>query len=365
VQIRRNHIHDTDGTGEGMYLGCNSNGCQVQNSVIAENWVHHTNADTVSQGDGIELKEGSFANTIRDNVIHDTSYPCILTYSTVGNGEPNVIERNVMWGCGDHAIQSAADAIIRNNIILSAGANGIAMQPHQAGTPSNLEVVHNTVLKASGHALSLRGATGTVVIANNALYAMSGRAIDAMGPASMVTVAGNVGAGGVAGVTGAYVDGDVGVDFVSGHYGGAPPIDPFPAAGGALVAAGDEAYVVADDFNGTSRVGVADVGAYAYAEGGNPGWTIAEGFRDDVPVMPGTDGGVPGTDGGGVPGTDGGGVPGTDGGGVARTDSGALPPSGSDDGCGCRTLAPRAAPPWALFAAIALLAALRQLPLRR
>lgn len=37
-------------------------------------------------------------------------------------GGPNVIERNVMWGCGDHGIQSAADVIIRNNIVLgSAG----------------------------------------------------------------------------------------------------------------------------------------------------------------------------------------------------------------------------------------------------
>ena len=39
------------------------------------NYVHHTNDRTVEQGDGIELKEGSYGNVIRDNVIHDTNYP--------------------------------------------------------------------------------------------------------------------------------------------------------------------------------------------------------------------------------------------------------------------------------------------------
>ncbi|HMJ14717.1 MAG TPA: right-handed parallel beta-helix repeat-containing protein, partial [Polyangiaceae bacterium] len=86
LRIVRNHIHDTGGTGEGMYIGCNSNACRVHDSLFAENHIHHTNAADVTQGDGIEIKEGSYANVVRDNVIHDTGYPCILTYSTVGNG---------------------------------------------------------------------------------------------------------------------------------------------------------------------------------------------------------------------------------------------------------------------------------------
>ena len=155
LTIRRNHIHHTSNTGEGMYLGCNSNGCQMTNSLIEGNYIHHT--DQTTQGDGIEIKEGSYGNVVRDNVIHDTNYPCILTYSTVGNGAANIIERNVMWNCGDHGIQSAADAVIRNNIILSSGNNGIAMQPHQAGAPDNLVVVHNTVLHADNDAINLSG----------------------------------------------------------------------------------------------------------------------------------------------------------------------------------------------------------------
>jgi len=66
---------------------------------------------------------------------------------------------------------------------------------------------------------------------------------------------------------------------VAGHYNGAPPIDVFPEAGGALVNAGATAHVAAEDFNGTARNGVADVGAYRFAAGGNPGWPLAAGFK--------------------------------------------------------------------------------------
>jgi len=317
IRIVRNHVHHTNGTGEGMYLGCNSNACQFANGLVEGNYVHHTNQATVEQGDGIELKEGSFNTVIRDNVIHDTHYPCILTYSTVGNGAPNVIERNALWHCGDHGIQSAADAIIRNNVILSAASDGIAMQPHQAGIPSNLVVAHNTVFDSGGAALSLRSNNGSVVIANNALFASTGDALLVVdGDAAMVVVTGNV-VEGATSVSSGVVPGDLVRDFVSAGYAGAPPMDPFPKAGGALVGMGDVAYVATDDFNGTARDGVADVGAYKFDPAGNPGWVLAEAPKASgpVPPPPGTDAGVP--------------PPGTDGGTTA-----APPDTGS--GCGCR-----------------------------
>ncbi|MDW8362782.1 MAG: right-handed parallel beta-helix repeat-containing protein [Myxococcales bacterium] len=340
VRILRNEIHHTRGTGEGMYLGCNHNGCRFAYGLIEGNWVHHTNGPDVEQGDGIEIKEGSHDNVVRDNVIHDTRYPCILTYSTVGNGGPNVIERNVMWNCGDHAIQSAADAVIRNNVILGAGASGIAMQPHQAGTPANLVVVHNTVFDG----VALRGATGSVIVANNAIYPPSGAAIAVIGGSTAgVVVVGNVGTGGVSGIPGGLASGDLERDFVMAHHRGAPPIDPFPAPGSALIGAGDPAHVVADDFNGTPRMGSRDVGAYVYAPGGNPGWTIREGFRDTPAPPPETDGGMgPASDGGGPPESDGGVVPRRDAGGgmPPNRDAASAPPSAArgSAGCGCRAM---------------------------
>ena len=327
MRILHNEIHHTNGTGEGMYLGCNSNGCQVANSLIEGNYVHHTNQATVDQGDGIELKEGSFGNIIRGNVIHDTNYPCILTYSTVGNGAANIIENNALWNCGDHGIQSAADAIIRNNIILGAVADGIAMQPHQAGTPSNLIVVHNTVLN-SGTAISLRGATGTVLIANNALYSETGEALFTNGSTSLLTSVGNVGVGGGVGVAA----GSLTTDFVMANFGGAPPMNVFPAAGSALVGAGVVVHVTELDFDYTARAGVADVGAYAFASGA-PGWVLGEGFKGGIPGPgPSMDGGVPMPTDGGVP------PVGTDGGRPAG-DAGVAPVAPDEGGCSCRASA--------------------------
>ncbi|HJL16912.1 MAG TPA: right-handed parallel beta-helix repeat-containing protein [Sandaracinaceae bacterium LLY-WYZ-13_1] len=354
VTIRENHIHDTGGTGEGMYLGCNEDDCRIAGGLVEGNYVHHTNAGDVSQGDGIELKEGSHGVVIRDNVIHDTNYPCLLGYGTVGNGEPNVVERNVMWACGNHGIQWAADAILRNNIVLGASANGIASQPHQSESPSDLVIVHNTVLAPSNDALSVRNASGTVTVANNALYAQSGRAILVRGDASEVTVAGNVGVGSLEGVSGGFTDGDRSTDFVDARFGGGVPNDVFPAAGGGLVGAGDAAHVVSDDFNGVSRMGVADVGAYAFGDGSNPGWTLAEDFKGETETpTPGTDAGVPPTD-GGTGGADAGAAPGADGGAAGR-DGG--PDEGEDDGCGCRSAGSGRGPtaPLALLASAALL----------
>ena len=172
LRILRNHIHHTHGTGEGMYLGCNSNGCRVANSLIEGNYIHHTNGADVEQGDGIEIKEGSYGNIVRDNVIHDTNYPGIITYSTVGNGPPNVLEGNVIWNTNDNAIQSAADVIMRNNIVLG----NIALQSHEHGSPGNIQIVHNTIIN-SGAGIEVRNVVGPVLIANNAVYSEGTSAI--------------------------------------------------------------------------------------------------------------------------------------------------------------------------------------------
>jgi MYXO-CTERM domain-containing protein len=339
IVLRRNHIHHTGGVGEGMYLGCNDNGCQFHDAVIENNWIHDTNGPTVDQGDGIEIKEGSYGNVVRDNVIHDTGYPCIITYSTVGNGAPNVVERNVMWGCGDHGIQSAADVVIRNNIILCAAADGIRNQPHQAGDPQNIEIVHNTVLKAGGDAIRSDGIVGSVLIANNAIYAQSGNAIRVAGDLGAVTVAGNVGTGSLQGISSGFAATGSLSDFVAASFSGAPPNDVFPASGSMLLGAGDAAHVATDDFNGTPRNGQADAGAYKFDAAGNPGWTIGPGFKD---TPAGQGGGGEGGSGSGPGGSTTGSGAGATGSGAGSTGSGAgggdgASDGGEDDGCGCVT----------------------------
>jgi hypothetical protein len=386
LRFLRNHIHHTNNTGEGMYLGCNENGCQFANGLIEGNYIHDTNQASVEQGDGIELKEGSYNNVVRDNVIHDTNYPCILTYSAAGNGPPNVIERNLLYNCGDHAIQSAADAVIRNNVILGARSDGIAMQPHQSGSPANLVVVHNTVLDADGSALSVRGATGSVVIANNALYTSGATALFVDGPLDRITVLGNVIQGGLNGPSAGTAEGDLAADFVAADFSGAPPNDVFPAPGSALIGAGAAAHVAEDDFNASAREGVADVGAYRFDAAGNPGWPLGPGFKTEAP-MPGSgaggsggaaggaagDGGASAPDGGvaGAPaGSGGSGGAGGRGGSSAASDGGSEPAAdaasgagasdddGGDSGCSCRVGARRRATPALAFALCALCALL-------
>lgn len=281
LRILRNHIYDTRGTGEGMYLGCNNNACRIANSLIEGNYIHDTNGPDVEQGDGIEIKEGSYGNIVRDNVIHDTNYPGIIVYSTVGNGAQNIIEGNVIWNSGDNAIQAAADVIIRNNIILGV----VAFQPHQAGNPGNIELVHNTIINESS-GVDVRNVVGPVLIANNAIYSQNSRAIQLIsGSLNLVTVAGNVGQGGLSGASSGFTEGKgIGADFVNGHY-GVPPIDLFPKSGSALIGAASAAHAAALDFNGTSRTGTNDVGAYRYSASGNPGWTITAGFKTSGNVI--------------------------------------------------------------------------------
>ena len=276
LRILRNHIHHTNGTGEGLYLGCNHDACRVANSLIEGNYIHHTNRASVDQGDGIELKEGSYGNIIRNNVIHDTFFPGILVYSTVGNGPVNLVEGNVVWNVSDNAVQAAADVILRNNIILGK----VSFQAHQAGSPSNIEFIHNTVIN-DGVAIDVRNVTGPVLIANNAVYSQTNGIRLISGRLGQVHLVGNVGAGGSYRAGSGYVQGNgISADFANGHFKGVPPIDLFPAVGSALIGVGDPTYVTAFDFNGNARSGNADVGAYLFDSGGNPGRPIAAWFRN-------------------------------------------------------------------------------------
>ena len=327
--FRRNHIHDTSGTGEGMYLGCNDAECVMFDSIIEGNYIHDTKVG-VNQGDGIEIKHGSYNNVVRDNVIHDTNYPCIIVYGTEGKPR-NIVERNVMWGCGDHAIQAAADAVIRNNIILGANANGIHNQIHQGATPGNLEIVHNTIV-VQNDGIRTNDIAREVLIANNAVYSQGGNAIRLGGMTGLATVAGNVGTGSSQGFMGGFdASGSIAADFVDLDY-SQTKFDAFPAPGGKLVSAGSGAHVVDVDFNGTPRGGEPHVGAYHFSDSGNPGWPIGAGPKDEVSGGGGSGGTRPGTGGS------------TTGGGTAGAGGNPANRGASDDegGCACRASGSRA-----------------------
>ena len=279
LTLVHNEIDHAGETAEGMYLGCNDDACRVHDSLIADNHIHDLDGASVTQGDGIEIKAGSYANTVRDNVIHDTAYPGIILYHTNGNGAPNVIERNLVWNSGDNGIQVTADAIVRNNIVLGATAAGIGVSPQQGGVPGNLVIVDNTVLKASGDAIHLSGVAGPILVADNALYAQAGNAIFVNGTTAMVTSIGNVGSGALNGIAGGFdAGGDLATDFGAASWSGAPPQDLVPR-NGRLVGSADAATLARDDFNGVPRYPQRDVGAYRANPDGNPGWVLQAGFK--------------------------------------------------------------------------------------
>lgn len=279
ITVRKNHIYRTYDTGEGMYVGCNNAACAVTESLIEENWINDTMS--ASQGDGIEIKHGSHSNIIRNNVIHDTHWPCIILYGTVGNPQ-NIVEGNVMWNCGASGIQAAADAVIRNNIILDSPGDGFNSQPHQGATPNNLQFVHNTVVGGNPcvRLHDWNNKTG-LVFANNAMYC-DAESFNVSG-LSGVAVKGNVFIPAMSAfpATGYTIGRSSAQDFID-HVNR----QVYPTSDSALRGAGDPAYATTADFNGTARNGDNDVGAYTWTTAANPGWLVAPGFKDSVASPP-------------------------------------------------------------------------------
>lgn len=284
ITVRNNHIHrigEGGDTGEGMYVGCNDATCAVTDSLIEGNWIHDTLG--ASQGDGIEIKRGSHSNIIRDNVIHDTHYPCILLYGTEGNPR-NLVEGNVMWNCGDSGIQVAADAIIRNNIILESPNNGLNSQDHQGVTPNNIEFIHNTIV---GGDPCLRmnnwGDKTGMVFANNAIYCASNNF--KISGLSGVTVRGNVIVPTISQlpIGGYQVGRSAQQDYMD-----AAGRDLYPTPDSPLLDAGDPAHTTALDFNHSPRTGSPEAGAYTWTASSNPGWRVQPGFKTVNNLSPDT-----------------------------------------------------------------------------
>ncbi|MFK8111904.1 MAG: right-handed parallel beta-helix repeat-containing protein [Rubripirellula sp.] len=181
MTFRGNHIHHTSGHGEAFYLGGNRGSAIISESVIENNYIHDLNGVNVSQGDGIEIKQGSYGNRIVGNVIHDTKYPGITVYGTADHAR-NVIENNWIWNTGDHGIQAAADAIIRDNKIASVAGCGIYSREHQGAVPANLRIEGNFVIGGTNPALRIIGgqteqADATIELVGNRLCARNGFAI--------------------------------------------------------------------------------------------------------------------------------------------------------------------------------------------
>ncbi len=243
-----NDIHDTGDHGEGFYLGSNNGMYVTHDTYVVGNYVHDLDAPDVTQGDGIEIKDGSYAVTIQYNFIRNTNYPGITIYRTGrGIADRNVIEENVIIDSNDSGIQATADAVIRNNLIVT-GNTGILSKSF--GTdPQHLSIVNNTIV-AGGDAVKTynwgNSAAVDLLFANNAIYSASGRTMP--NGSGNATVSANV------------VVSDLAATFEDLSLDGSG-LDATPLAGSALIGTASTQYLPSGDLNGDDRITADDVGA--------------------------------------------------------------------------------------------------------
>ena len=187
-----------------------------------------------------------------------------------------------MWNCGDSGIQVAADAIIRNNIILESPDNGLNSQDHQGVTPNNIEFIHNTIV---GGDPCLRmnnwGDKTGMVFANNAIYCASNNF--KISGLSGVTVRGNVIVPTISQlpIGGYQVGRSAQQDYMD-----AAGRDLYPTPDSPLLDAGDPAHTTALDFNHSPRTGSPEAGASTWTASSNPGWRVQPGFKTDNTLSP-------------------------------------------------------------------------------
>jgi hypothetical protein len=255
LHVTRSEIHGTGGYGEGIYLGGNDGSEIASRCVIAQNHVHDTGG---SQGDGVEVKQGSWGNLIAENFVHGTRYPCVLVGGTGGKPR-NVIERNVLVGSDDAVLQVQGEARVRNNVIAN-GNVGFLSFDHQ-GQVRDLAFVHNTIVN-QGTAARMNdwNARPGMVFANNAAYSLWSDAILFQGGSSGVAIGGNVAYGPVSGASSGYVPGKGLEDFVAVTWDGAL-LNVTPALGGALDGAGGLAWMDWLDVLGNLRMPGLEAGA--------------------------------------------------------------------------------------------------------
>src|SRR6185295_7349946 len=121
------------------YLGCNDDACRIIDSVIADNYIHDIGG---SQGDGIEVKTGSYGNIVEDNVIVRPNFPGITMYGFTGAHANNIVRRNLVWHAkADNGIQVVGQIEVYDNLVIDSFANGIQSKPSQAQTPHDVVII--------------------------------------------------------------------------------------------------------------------------------------------------------------------------------------------------------------------------------
>lgn len=287
ITLQRLHIYDVL-NGAGIYAGCGDVSCWMQDSLIANNWIHDIGVGS-DDDDGISLEHGDFNITVRDNVIYNTSRAGIVSRSTEYSAA-NVLTGNVVWNAFQYGIRTDGAATVQNNLVFLVTGKGIYSRNGDRDTLENAVISHNTIADTTDYGLDIEdwgGRTG-MVLANNLVINPTGYGLDLhdAGDADATNyLSHNV----ISGLVSYDPElGDVWPDGVMPGYGYADVGDAstwnfYPTRESAALNTGDPsatAHVPGTDFNGAPREGDApDVGAYERDGDTNPGWLIQEGFK--------------------------------------------------------------------------------------
>lgn len=329
ISVRDNVLRALRATG--MYFGCHDGiACHATDVVIERNVVSGVTPRAPAVGYGVEVKLDSYA-TIRDNTVYDTAGPGLMVYGSNRGDPPSVLEGNYVEGTRGDAclLVGGGPAIVRNNVAVRCAVAAIRAQDYAGrDLQAGVWLVHNTLVDNPADAIAIerwRDGRDNVIAFNAVLVGATGDVLAPAVPAG--TVIGNVACA------------DTATCFVAAA---AAPYDLTPAADGPLVdaaGAGAQPWRPADDFMGSARGELADVGAIERtmtAEALRLGAGLPRPERATGPVD--SDGGVrPGVDGGRVPVIDAG--RGVDAAPVDATFPSSADAGGAgstaDEGCGC------------------------------
>jgi hypothetical protein len=245
-----NEISYTGGHGEGFYLGSNDGVFKTNNSYVVGNYLHHLASDTYAQGDGIEIKDGSYANVVKYNFIEGTKYPGITVYRTGrGVADRNIIEENVVINSIDAGIQVTADAVVRNNLVIGK-STAFVSKPFTTN-PVNMVVSNNTFLGGATTIRLTNWLTTDLAFANNAIHSKTGQFYSSSGTGKAVAT-GNINVSNLStSFTNLKLDGTA--------------LNARPVTGSVVIGKASSTYLPSGDLNGDARTTKMDTGAVDFA----------------------------------------------------------------------------------------------------
>ena len=165
-----NEIYQTKGNGEGIYAGSHDGTRTTHDSFFVGNYIHDLASGADSQGDGIEIKNRSYGNTVKWNYIVGTKYPGITVYGTGEADKPmNIIQENILLESEDCGIHVTANALVQGNWI-SGKNTGIASKPFGKIEPTNVRILGNTILTDTFGIKASQWNRSDNWIANNLIY---------------------------------------------------------------------------------------------------------------------------------------------------------------------------------------------------